>query len=598
MERLIQGQQRVYTILGELGTGGQGTCLELESEGQRYVAKVVQHRLAFAGLTEDDSIGKELKKEFEVLRGLNHPGIANFVEVVEDRRFCALIREKAEGRTLDEILAEGVLTERKVVEYLLKVCDILEYTHDASQHPSLGVVVHRDLKPKNIVVDADENVKLIDFGVARTQNGKHTTVTFGGGSFDYAAPEQFCRNEDCGPWTDIYALGVTGLELITGGVSDDLKSHKIRGRYKVPESVSPKLRNIFSRMIEKEIPNRYRNVAELRRDLMALNGLEAKVGNANIDSELVKIRRESETIEGEFKKYRNRANVIILIGMLAFGSIEYLNSTSSMGGYYCALAIPVLRKGIDYFSDSSEKKRLKRLRARERELLEQKELPEGMTLRDYFVRERVNGYFVNFEGYTPEQNKAVFLGHAQKLDRELFNWIKRYSGRRVIGQSQLEEALLKTELVESSKEARRVVEMLVEQGGIQIDKDYALVFENSHPADLDREQKITIRRMKRSQTDGRYLQAHYDPSRATEQERIEDQAEVLRVYESSMGLRRSNATKGRETPGMYSIVSLEPISNIIIDRSNLETGIIKDLEGLAKEEYKNGLKNIQHYIIK
>lgn len=149
--------------------------------------------------------------EANILYHLNHPAVPRIMGLWQQPDRSFLVREYFEGRTLEEIVREdGVLAAPDVLDIGYKIAVVLQYLH--SQNPP---VIHRDIKPGNIVVSAAGDVKLIDFDIARSVQQEHEHDTVYLGTRDFAAPEQYGYAQT-GPATDIYALGIVMLYLITG----------------------------------------------------------------------------------------------------------------------------------------------------------------------------------------------------------------------------------------------------------------------------------------------------------------------------------------------------------------------------------------------
>src|SRR5579864_8044550 len=160
----------------------------------------------------DAQFFERFQREAEIGRELDHPGIVKVLpETRQTRVYMAM--EWVEGSMLRQILQHGPITHERAVRIALAVCEALEYIHDNG-------VTHRDLKPENIVVDGEDRIKLIDFGIAGRLGARR--LTFGKltqtlGTVDYIAPEQV-KGKRGDARTDIYALGVILYEMLTGEV--------------------------------------------------------------------------------------------------------------------------------------------------------------------------------------------------------------------------------------------------------------------------------------------------------------------------------------------------------------------------------------------
>ncbi|NLI52889.1 MAG: protein kinase [Clostridiales bacterium] len=147
--------------------------------------------------------------ESEILPRLRHAGLPAYMESFENECSYVTVREYVEGIPLDHYAANG-LSERQAVSFCMQLCDILKYLH-GREHP----VIHRDIKPQNIIVKRDGTIELIDFDIARQYSNDAETDTQFFGTRIYAPPEQYGFSQtDCR--TDIYALGVLLRYLLTG----------------------------------------------------------------------------------------------------------------------------------------------------------------------------------------------------------------------------------------------------------------------------------------------------------------------------------------------------------------------------------------------
>jgi serine/threonine protein kinase len=201
------------------------------------------------------------KRECQVLRRLRHPGIPQFVDEVPspDGKKIHLIMELVPGESLGEVAAAGPLGEAELWRVMWQMAEILAYLH--SQNPP---VIHRDVKPRNIVRRPDGDLVLVDFGVASHGPPKGGGATFVG-TFGFMAPEQF--HGESSPATDLFGLGATLVALGTGREPEELPREGLRIRFEDSMQVSAELAELLHQMLEPEPTRRPQNGTALKQRL-------------------------------------------------------------------------------------------------------------------------------------------------------------------------------------------------------------------------------------------------------------------------------------------------------------------------------------------
>ncbi len=223
---------------------------------------------------------ERFRREAEIGRKLDHPGVIK-VFPREDRAGVYMVMEWVDGTLLRELMAgEGKLPVERAVKITTEICDALYYIHSRG-------VVHRDLKPENIVVDAEDRIKLIDFGIAGEEGARR--LTFGKfsnvmGTPDYISPEQI-QGKRGDARSDIYALGAMLYEMVTGQppfrgdnaflvMNDRLLNHPVPPRELNPE-IPVALLEIIYRALERNPSKRYRSANEMAWDLAHMDQVAA-----------------------------------------------------------------------------------------------------------------------------------------------------------------------------------------------------------------------------------------------------------------------------------------------------------------------------------
>lgn len=243
----------------------------------RQVAIKIPH----SAMEADPVLFDRFKREEEIGTALNHPNVMHIFPN-PDRSRVYMVMEWVPGRLLRNILSEqGKLPQERAIRITLQLLKALEYIHKQG-------VVHRDLKPENIMVDENDNLKLIDFGIASKEGAKRLTYagfTQALGTPNYIAPEQV-KGKRGDARSDLYALGIMLYEMLTDRtpfsgpsplavMNDRLINHPLPPREADP-SISPQLQEVLYRAMERDPRNRYPNAQSFALDLDNLD----KVGVA------------------------------------------------------------------------------------------------------------------------------------------------------------------------------------------------------------------------------------------------------------------------------------------------------------------------------
>ena len=152
------------------------------------------------------------------MKRLDHPALPRIVDIIDNGITIYVVMDYIEGESLDKILNEyGAQPENVVIEWAKQLCDALSYLH--SQKPP---IIYRDMKPANVMLKPEGNIKIIDFGIAREYKDQSLADTVSLGTKGYAAPEQYTSSAWQGTYTDVYALsgaralGAVGAQRMAG----------------------------------------------------------------------------------------------------------------------------------------------------------------------------------------------------------------------------------------------------------------------------------------------------------------------------------------------------------------------------------------------
>ncbi len=199
-------------------------CLKENPEGETLLIKHRQTGKYFIAKCCADSTPYANAAEGRLLRKLHHDGIPAFVEEYRQDGIVYMVREYAHGVPLDRLVRESPLTEQQIISIGVQLCDILVYLH--GQSPP---VIHRDIKPQNIIVDGYGTARLIDFGISRTYNKSAQTDTVFFGTQEFAPPEQYGFSQTDSR-SDIFSFGILLCWLLTGETEVKRALNKIRNK--------------------------------------------------------------------------------------------------------------------------------------------------------------------------------------------------------------------------------------------------------------------------------------------------------------------------------------------------------------------------------
>lgn len=330
--RLLSGR---YELLEKIGDGGMAVVYKGKD---RLLNRFIAIKILRPEFTKDATFVENFKRESQAAAGLTHPNIVGVYDVGREGNINYIVMELIEGRTLNDIIEdEAPMDYRKVIDISKQVASALKVAHK-------NKIIHRDVKPHNIMITNDGIVKLADFGIARAVND--ATLSTGSkivGSVHYFSPEQ-ARGNYVDERSDIYSLGIVMYEMLTGRVPFDgdnpvtvaLKhiNEEITPPHELVEGIPPALERCVMKATSKYQTNRYSSAEELIEELNNISFVTDVAGDtifANTD--VIEKSRKRKAAEEEDdddddrgKKKKKKKNgkkiaviTLIILTLAAFG---------------------------------------------------------------------------------------------------------------------------------------------------------------------------------------------------------------------------------------------------------------------------------------
>lgn len=247
-----------YEILEKIGQGG---VAEIYRGRQASLDREVAIKLLSESATIDSEIVSRFEQEARIIARLSHPNIVHVIDRGVDKNRYYFVMDYVDGHNFKKILSRGTYSFERKIDVVINLLKALDYAHKNG-------VVHRDVKPSNILIDGRGFVMVADFGIARMLGKKGADRTRTGmvmGTLAYMSPEQKLSSANVDRRTDLYAVGVILYEIMTG--------RKPLGRFKSPSEVNPKvsrkLDDIVLKCLNQEPKDRYQTAVELKDDLLS-----------------------------------------------------------------------------------------------------------------------------------------------------------------------------------------------------------------------------------------------------------------------------------------------------------------------------------------
>ncbi|MFZ5979678.1 MAG: serine/threonine protein kinase [Candidatus Zixiibacteriota bacterium] len=286
MAEATQEQRKVkigdYILTGKIGQGG---IAEIYKARQESLNRDVAIKILASKLTVDPEIVRRFERESMVIAKLNHPNIVHVIDRGKAGNRYYFVMEYVDGTSLREVIERSNIPLNTKLDMVAQVCKALDYAHKNG-------VIHRDIKPTNILIDRQGNPRVADFGIAQivgTPDSEMTSSDVIMGTLAYMSPEQKISSTNVDQTTDIYAIGVILYEILTG--------KKPMGRFKSPSElnpdINPTLDEITMKCLAQEPADRYQTAVDLKNDILnvinnapaqektddfSLNGSESFIG--------------------------------------------------------------------------------------------------------------------------------------------------------------------------------------------------------------------------------------------------------------------------------------------------------------------------------
>ncbi len=315
-----------YKFLEFIDEGGFGSVYKASKKGNTYAIKIFREAYV---LKEFRKIGENNRiiREIEILKSVDHPYLIKYIDDFKEKLLGVhsyfLVMEFADGRTLRDILdSNGVYNESDAIALFSKVLEGIMYLHNIRGDVEDKGIIHRDLHPKNIIIDDNDNVKIIDYGISKVID--YTTITQTGdilGFPPYMSPEQITDSKHIDKRSDLYTLGIILYEMLTGKLPYDYTTlpeliDKIKKEPPKPprlykSTISNNLENVILKLLEKEPYQRFTKI-EVLANAMVQDEIKLTEKKYDLTPKFYSILWNEKSILEEYLKYNvNLLNVII-----------------------------------------------------------------------------------------------------------------------------------------------------------------------------------------------------------------------------------------------------------------------------------------------
>lgn len=298
-----------YEILEKIGEGGMGIVYKAKCH---LLNRFVAVKILKKELSNDEDFVARFKQEANSVASLSHPNIVNVYDVGTENQINFIVMEYINGQTLKQIIkADGRLSSKKAIEIALQIAKALECAHKHN-------IIHRDVKPDNIMITEDNIVKVMDFGIAKVADSCTITNKVMG-SANYFSPEQ-AKGIAVDFRTDIYSLGIVMYEMVTGRVPYSAESSIMVAIMHIQESITPpkevindipeNINQVILKAVEKEPIKRYQTAKEMADVLSAIKedfGCKVNFNNRSNGATMIMDPAVSSDAKNDFTMVISRA---------------------------------------------------------------------------------------------------------------------------------------------------------------------------------------------------------------------------------------------------------------------------------------------------
>ena len=323
-----------YEIIEQIGNGGMALVYKAKC---KLLDRFVAIKILKDEFLDDEEFIRKFKRESQAAASLSHPNIVNIYDVgVEEdkvKKIHYIVMEYINGKNLKEIIKEkGAFSLEDTLNYSLQMAEALQNAHR-------NQIVHRDIKPQNIMVTSDNRIKVTDFGIARAATSSTVTTTSNVlGSVHYFSPEQ-ARGGYTDEKSDIYSLGIVIYEMITGKLPYEGESAISVALKHVQDDIVPPreldntiplgLESIILKCVQKRQSDRYNNIGDLIKELKNINDyspiqnsiVEDLDSNTRIipivkDESVMDVKKGNKTNKSKKAKKSSGGGMMIFLGIL------------------------------------------------------------------------------------------------------------------------------------------------------------------------------------------------------------------------------------------------------------------------------------------